>query len=70
MANHLGLISAIGSALIGLSFVVWRVFSGIADVKRANYDGKAKLIRAARGDPEPPIIVMPQPRLEPPPRVR
>jgi hypothetical protein len=47
----------------GIGTIIAKLFAGLATWRRAKDEGQALLIRAERGDPEPPMIVLP-PRLK------
>lgn len=62
MSEAVMIAGTIGVLLISLAkasgIAVQRSLRGLAELRRADYAGKAMLIRARRSDPEPPAIHM------------
>jgi len=50
-------IAASAAPITAISLLIKRVYDGKVAMRRADYEGEAKLIRARRGDPEPMIVV-------------
>lgn len=48
--------------LAGIALIIAACFGGYAHVRRINYEGRALLIRAERGDAEPAVILHLEPR--------
>jgi hypothetical protein len=47
----------LGGVFTGIALILKAGLDGYARVRRVEYEGQAKLLRAERGDAEPPVVL-------------